>query len=105
MGCQLDPSHVAARPLPPSTTSYHIDVLNQSLPATTPNLSFSPSSTESSGGDSTIQMTSFLDEPVAPFGVPGISGSKYGRGWTALTVNGHVCRHGRGWTLTFSEGK
>ena len=43
------------------------------VPATTPNLSFSPSSTESSGGDSTIQMSNYLDEP---FSLSGISGSK-----------------------------
>jgi len=47
----------------------------------TPNLSFSPSSTDSSSGDRTIQMSSFLDDLMAPFGIPGSTGSEI---WPSL---------------------
>jgi len=52
-----------------STTPSHDELLQDpNITPPTPNLSYSPSSTESgsSGGDRTIQMSSFLDAPTPP---------------------------------------
>lgn len=42
-------------------------MMNSSPSPSTPGLSYSPSSTESSSGDRTIQMSTFLDESMTPF--------------------------------------
>ena len=43
------------------------ETLSQSPSPDNPGLSYSPSSTESSSGDRTIQMSSFIDEPMATY--------------------------------------
>ncbi|KAG6845301.1 hypothetical protein H0H87_011151 [Tephrocybe sp. NHM501043] len=48
---------------PTSACCSFSDKINQSPSPQTPNLTYSPSSTESCSGDRTVQMTSFLDEP------------------------------------------
>jgi PHO85 cyclin-5 len=55
----------------PSSLTYAnscpIEMMNLSPSPPTPGLSYSPSSTESSSGDRTIQMSTFLDESMTPF--------------------------------------
>ncbi|KAJ3571691.1 hypothetical protein NP233_g3590 [Leucocoprinus birnbaumii] len=60
-----------ARPIMPSqaVVSY-ADGLSQSPSPDIPPLSYSPSSTESSSGDRTIQMSTFIDEPMAMYSGP-----------------------------------
>ncbi|KAF5351860.1 hypothetical protein D9756_007545 [Leucocoprinus leucothites] len=52
-----------------SAISY-ADGLSQSPSPDIPGLSYSPSSTESSSGDRTIQMSTFIDEPMVTYSVP-----------------------------------
>ncbi|KAF9454019.1 hypothetical protein P691DRAFT_657134 [Macrolepiota fuliginosa MF-IS2] len=60
--------------LPPSVLAQvpamYADVLSQSPSPDNPGLSYSPSSTESSSGDRTIQMSTFIDEPMATYSGP-----------------------------------
>jgi PHO85 cyclin-5 len=49
------------------SSSCSIEMMNMSPSPPTPGLSYSPSSTESSSGDRTIQMSTFLDESMTPF--------------------------------------
>lgn len=52
-----------------STSHVYADVLSQSPSPDNPGLSYSPSSTESSCGDRTIQMSTFIDEPMVTYSV------------------------------------
>jgi hypothetical protein len=47
-----------------------VDMACQSPSPDNPGLSYSPSSTESSSGDRTVQMSTFIDEPTAMYSVP-----------------------------------
>jgi hypothetical protein len=58
------------QPTPSSFTygsSCSIEMMNSSPNPPTPGLSYSPSSTESSSGDRTIQMSTFLDDSMSSF--------------------------------------
>ncbi|KAG6828207.1 hypothetical protein H0H92_008780 [Tricholoma furcatifolium] len=64
--------------------------IGQSASPPTPNLTYSPSSTESSSGDRTIQMSSFLDDTNGSFHLSQTTGSE---SWPWLDVSDGAIAH------------
>lgn len=71
MSDQTPPTFTSSITPTPSSFTYasscSVEMMNSSPSPSTPGLSYSPSSTESSSGDRTIQMSTFLDESMTPF--------------------------------------
>ncbi|KAF9469900.1 hypothetical protein BDZ94DRAFT_39116 [Collybia nuda] len=64
------PSTLLNKPIVSSLTSSSVPIYMDQCTSPspdTPGLTYSPSSTESSSGDHTIQMTTFLDDPMLPY--------------------------------------